>query len=130
MKIFTYRLMCAAVTPSSSSLILSVTHRTRSSPPHVTTSSSSSPGCSRPNALLQLDIKTKQIEVRLHHHLSNHNFLDWILKNLTYLTLFQTCYNLPAGCSVNSCDINHNGSLVVCGCSDGCLRIIDLRWDE
>lgn len=35
-------------------------------------------------------------------------------------------YKLEGGV-VNSCIMNHNGGLLVCGCNDGSVRIIDLR---
>lgn len=31
------------------------------------------------------------------------------------------------GSIVNSCVPNHNGGLLICGCNDGWIRILDLR---
>lgn len=31
---------------------------------------------------------------------------------------------------MNGCVINHNGGLLVCGCSDGAVRIVDPRCSD
>lgn len=54
-------------------------------------------------ALLSLDVKSRQIDMVL---------------------------QFQPGTTVNGCTINHNGSLVVCGCSDGSVRIVDLRCSD
>ncbi|XP_018018798.1 WD repeat-containing protein 91 [Hyalella azteca] len=51
-------------------------------------------------ALLSIDVKTRNVE---------------------------NVHQFGARGTVNCCAVNHNGSLVVCGCSDGCVRIVDLR---
>ncbi|KAK4288121.1 hypothetical protein Pmani_038837 [Petrolisthes manimaculis] len=41
----------------------------------------------------------------------------------------QNTYKVEGG-TVNGCVINHNGGLLVCGCSDGAVRIVDPRCSD
>lgn len=53
-----------------------------------------------------------------------------------YCVFFQYCLKLGreeaqvAGLVSDCCVFNHNGSLVVCGCSDGSIRTLDMRYSE
>ncbi|KAK7066682.1 WD repeat-containing protein 91 [Halocaridina rubra] len=47
------------------------------------------------------------------------------MKNLK----IESSYRLDGGV-VNGCIMNHNGGLLVCGCNDGSVRIIDLRCPD